>query len=162
MKIIKSIKLLNLILVGILLLLVVISCDKNRVYEQYLSVDSDGWHKDSILNFDFEIENSNQSYNLLLNVRNIEAYPFSNLWLFVDIIAPDSTSVRDTLEYTLAYPNGKWTGQGSSGVYNNSFVFRSNVFFPVQGNYRFVIQQAMRNDLLKGITNVGLRIEKKQ
>ncbi|HOO84401.1 MAG TPA: gliding motility lipoprotein GldH [Prolixibacteraceae bacterium] len=149
-------------LVGVLFMLITTGCDKNRVYEQYLSVDSAGWHKDSLLVFDFEIDNSNQAYNLLLNVRNIEAYSYSNLWLFADIIAPDSTSVRDTLEYTLAYPNGKWTGQGASGVYNNSFVFRSNVFFPVQGNYRFVIQQAMRNDMLKGITNIGLRIEKKQ
>jgi gliding motility-associated lipoprotein GldH len=162
MKIIKSIQLLKFFLVGILSLLVVISCDKNRVYEQYRSVESAGWHKDTLLNFDFEIDNSNQAYNLLLNVRNVEAYPFSNLWLFVDIIAPDSTSVRDTLEYTLAHPNGKWTGNGASGVYHNNFMFRSNVFFPVKGNYRFVIQQAMRDDMLKGITNIGLRIEKKQ
>lgn len=162
MKIIKKIQFLKSFLVGIVLLLIINSCDKNIVYEQYRSVNSNGWHKDSILNFNFEIVNSNQAYNLLLNVRNIEAYPYSNLWLFVDIFAPDSSSVRDTLEYTLAQPNGKWIGKGASGVYHSTFLFRSNVFFPVNGGYRFVVQHAMRDDMHKGITNVGLRIEKKQ
>ncbi|MBN1927658.1 MAG: gliding motility lipoprotein GldH [Prolixibacteraceae bacterium] len=139
---------------------VLVSCISSNHYDDYQTFDHSGWHKDSIAQFEFEINDTHASFNLFINVRNLGDYPYSNLWLFVDIEAPDSTSIRDTVEYQLALPDGKWTGKGNT-VYSNSFPFREDVYFPVKGPYRFKLQQAMRIDELKGISNIGLRVEKR-
>lgn len=136
------------------------SCDANRVFEDYYTSDANGWNKDSIAVFNLEIAEENQRYNLLINSRNLENYAYSNLWLFIEILSPDSTTVVDTIEYKLALPNGKWTGQGTGGVYHNQYGYRSNVFFPETGTYQVKIQHGMRDDVLKGLKDIGIRLEK--
>jgi gliding motility-associated lipoprotein GldH len=39
-------------------------------------------------------------------------------------------------------------------------MYRSNVFFPNSGDYKISIQQGMRVNVLEGISDVGLRVEK--
>lgn len=151
----------NFFIVIILILFVFIACDNKRVYEDFHSFGSDGWNKDSIACFQFEIDDPGVHYNLFINSRNLESYPYSNLWLFVDVVAPDSTILRDTIQYQLAELNGKWLGTGTGGVYFNQFGFRSDVFFPFSGQYELKIQQAMRDDILSGVRNIGVRIEKR-
>lgn len=147
----------GLLLWGIALLF---SCNANRVYEEYTLTGNNGWNKDSVVTFNFNIENTKEDYSLYINSRNIENYPYSNLWLFVNITSPDSISIKDTVNFQLAEPNGKWLGKGTSGVYTNQFMYRSNIYFPVEGNYEITFQQAMRDNILKGLREVGIRVEK--
>lgn len=149
-------------LAGLLLALVLFSCDAGRIYENFYSFGTQGWNKDSIAVFKVDIQDTVQHYNLLINTRNLENYPYSNLWVFVDVVSPDNKLIRDTVEYELALPNGKWTGKGTGGVYENQFMLRQNVFFPRTGDYTFKIQHGMRDDELKGLKDVGFRIEKMQ
>lgn len=137
------------------------ACDTGKIYEGFYTADTKGWHKDSMAVFNFNIQDSSAIYDLLVNTRNLENYPFSNLWLFVDIVAPDSTTVRDTIEYQLAQPNGKWLGTGTGGVYFNSFNYRSKVYFPQSGEYKIKIQHGMRDVSLKGLKNIGLSVAKR-
>lgn len=145
---------------AIVLVLIFSSCDKKRVFEDYYTTDNSVWHSDSIAEFQFDIQNTNENYNVLINVRNLESYSYSNLWFFVDIVAPDLTVLRDTVECQLALPNGKWVGKGTGGVYHSQFSYRLHVTFPEKGIYSVLLQQAMRDENLKGISDVGLRIEK--
>lgn len=147
----------------VLFLLIVLAfagCDSNRVFEDYYSTGGNGWNKDSVAVFQFDIESSSESYNFYLNSRNIENYPYSNLWLFVEITSPDRQVVRDTVELKLAEPNGKWLGKGTGGVYTHQVLYRANVYFPVKGDYAVTIENAMRDDVLKGLKDVGIRLEK--
>ncbi|MCF8361589.1 MAG: gliding motility lipoprotein GldH [Prolixibacteraceae bacterium] len=146
---------------GLFLLMIFVSCKQKSVYHEYQPVNQNGWHADSVLTFNFSIEDTTETYRILFNNRNLESYPYQNLWLFVEIMAPDSTIVHDTLEYQLAQPNGKWLGKGTSGVYDTRLMYRENVYFPRSGNYTFFIKHGMRNKKLKGISDIGLSIEKR-
>jgi gliding motility-associated lipoprotein GldH len=138
------------------------SCKSKSLYEHYVSPAASGWDKDSTTVFSFNSDKTYLSYDVLINIRNRSDYTFSNLWLFVDVIAPDSTSIRDTVEYQLALPNGKWTGKGTSGMYHNQFIFRQNVFFPKEGTYTIKINHAMRPNPLSGISDVGILVRRNQ
>jgi gliding motility-associated lipoprotein GldH len=81
--------------------------------------------------------------------------------LFLNIEFPDGTTLRDTIECILAQRNGQWSGKGFGKIRSNSFLFRTNVWFPQPGNYVFRMEQAMRTELLEGIADIGLRIERK-
>ena len=80
---------------------------------------------------------------------------------------PHGKTVKDTLEYKMAEPNGEFLGTGLSDVKENKLWYKEGVVFNETGEYTVNIQHAMREngevngiDNLEGITDVGFRIEK--
>jgi len=149
-----------LILLPVILLFVFWSCKSDKLYEDYKAIGSSGWDKDSVASFSFNVDKTYLNYNITVNVRNRGDYSNSNLWLFVDILAPDYTCIHDTVEYELARPDGRWIGKGTSGIYTNQFPFRENVFFPIPGKYTIAIRQAMRTNPLTGISDIGIAVKR--
>ena len=150
----------------LLLAFVFISCDSDRVFDDYKSLPSQ-WNKDSILTFNFKNIDTLQSYNLFINVRNNNDFEYSNLFLISEIQFPQGKVITDTLEYEMAMPNGKWLGTGFGDVKENKLWYKEKVRFPESGNYKVSIKHAMRKngseqgiENLKGITEIGFRIEK--
>ena len=148
----------------ILMLLLISSCDRDRVYDQYESLQ--GWHRDSIVNFELTNVDSVGVYDLFINIRNNSEYQYSNLFLITEIKFPQGKVISDTLEYEMTQPNGEWLGTGFGEVKENKLWYKENVKFEESGTYEVNIQQAMRkNDEvegiqeLQGITDVGFRIE---
>jgi len=146
------------ILISSVILFAFVSCKQDKLFEEYRTIEASGWDKDSCAVFNFTVDKTYLNYNLFINIRNRGDYANSNVWLFVDITAPDYTCIHDTIEYQLAFPSGKWTGKGSSGIYTNQFLFRENVFFPMAGKYTISICHAMRIDPLTGISDIGFGV----
>ena len=63
---------------------VLVSCDKQRIFDEYKSVGK-GWNKDSIVSFDLPKIDTLKQYNLFLNIRGNNDYPFNNLFLIVSM-----------------------------------------------------------------------------
>jgi gliding motility-associated lipoprotein GldH len=152
---------------GILLLAAILlfSCDKKRVFDEYKSVGS-AWHKDSIVTFDLPVLDSTKRYNLFVNLRDNNNYPFNNLFLIVAIEMPNGFTKVDTLEYQMANPDGTLLGNGFSDIKESKLYLKENVKF--RGKYKVHIKQAVRQSgkipgvqELEGITDVGFRIEQK-
>lgn len=136
------------------------------VYGEYKGLP-DGWDKDELVLFDFQAPDSTQTYDMFINLRNNEDYPFSNLFLIVNMDFPNGKVVADTLEYEMAKANGEWLGQGFSSVKESKLFYKEGIVFPELGDYEISIQHAMRKNgnvegvtTLEGITDVGIRIEK--
>ena len=138
----------------------VVSCDRRRVFESYHEIDKNGWNKDSVVVFNFPLTDTIRNNNLFINIRNKGNYPYSNIYLFLTIGSPNGVQKTDTVEFTLAEPSGKWKGSGIGGLYDNQILYKSSVYFPKKGNYMFSIKQGMRDNVLQGIRDVGIRIEK--
>ena len=145
---------------GIVFLLVLIACDRNRVFEEYKTIPSSEWHKDSIATFNVDVADTVHGYNLYINIRNKGNYANSNIWLFMEVQDPDGQLLTDTVEYVLAEKSGKWRGSGIGDLFDNQFLYRQNVIFETPGEYQFMIRQGMRAQKLNGIHDIGLRVEK--
>ena len=161
--IIKKTKALT-ILVGALLLL---SCNSNMVYDQYKPVENYFWLSENNIEFIVDNQDTISRNNVFINIRNNKDYEFSSLFLIAKIEFPNGFQIVDTLEYEMANANGKWLGSGFTDLKESKLFYKENVLFPEKGVYKFNIQQVTRsiNDIeginpLKGITDVGLRIEK--
>jgi gliding motility-associated lipoprotein GldH len=142
------------------LVLFLISCDSNKVFDEYHTISNATWAADSVLQFSFNIPRKTQNHNIFFNIRNDQRYGFSNIWLFVTIQPPSGKVLTDTTQVILAEPSGKWLGKGFSGIYDNRIIYRRNVFFPESGIYTIYIKHGMRLADLKGITDFGIRVEK--
>ncbi|WP_121666010.1 gliding motility lipoprotein GldH [Mesonia aquimarina] len=142
-----------------------ISCDSKQVFDSYKSVGK-SWHKDSIVSFQIKDLDKLKPYNLFINIRNNNTYNYNNLFLITEMNFPNGKVITDTLEYEMAYPDGKFMGEGFGDVKENKLWYKEGVQFPEEGAYQINIQQAMRKngsvnpiEKLEGITEVGFRIE---
>jgi len=141
------------------------SCDKKRVFDEYKSVGS-AWNKDSIVTFDLPVLDSTKKYDLFVNLRDNNNYKYNNIFLIVSLETPNGYTKVDTLEYQMAEPDGTLLGNGFTDIKESKLYYKENVRF--RGKYKVHIKQAVREngkvpgvDYLDGITEVGFRIEKK-
>ncbi|MEO5776341.1 MAG: gliding motility lipoprotein GldH [Flavobacterium sp.] len=149
----------------ILILLLVISCDKKRVFDQYKSVGKT-WHKDSIVTFELPKLDPKKFFNLYVNVRDNDDYPFNNLFLIVSLEQPNRKIKVDTLEYQMTNADGTLLGDGFSDIKESKLFYKDKVNFTQKGIYKIHIQQANRQTgkiegvaTLPGVSDVGFRIE---
>ncbi len=151
----KKILLLFVLFTGLL-----VSCDSKRIYDENIIVENGNWDARNKMKFDVTIPDTGLRYNIYLKVRNAPEYAYSNLFLFLNTLFPDGKVSRDTLELTLADYDGRWLGSGIGSVKFSKFLFRQGIMFRQKGRYQFEMEQAMRVRDLKGIRDIGLRIEK--
>ncbi|MDD3720965.1 MAG: gliding motility lipoprotein GldH [Lutibacter sp.] len=145
------------------------SCNSNAVFDQYISIENQQWHSDKGIDFIVNNLDTISTNNVFINIRNNKDYEFSSLFLIAKLEMPNGFKVIDTLEYEMTDSSGNWLGSGFTDLKENKLFYKENVVFSEIGTYKFNIQHATRsiNDIegknpLKGITDVGLRIEKTQ
>ena len=138
----------------------VFSCTNNALYFEYASVNENGWMKDSTCRYEISVNNTDELYNMYINTRNTGNYPYQNLWLFITEMGPDSVVKHDTINFYLADEFGMWLGKGVGHAYNMPVLYRQNFKFQQKGVYKFEIGQGMRDSMLLGISDVGIKVEK--
>jgi gliding motility-associated lipoprotein GldH len=148
------------LLTNIAFVLMLTSCINNDVYFQYKSVNEIGWSKDSVYKFDVSIDDTSALYNVYVNIRNNKIYPYQNLWLFLEKANPDHSKMKDSIECYLADQRGKWLGSGMGSILEMPVLYQQEVRFSHKGIYQYSIVQGMRDDILIGISDVGVRVEK--
>jgi gliding motility-associated lipoprotein GldH len=141
------------------ILIMLSSCSHGVLYQKYTSIPNSEWDMKAPVTFKLNVTDTTSYYNVFVNVRNADNYAYSNLYLFIDITSPMHTKERDTLECILADPSGRWMGEGLGDIWDNKILFKRNVRFPKSGEYDITYTQAMREDKLQMIMDVGLTVE---
>lgn len=148
------------LLATITCLLLLASCKNNILYSDTVSMPDNIWKLDNAPEFSVEISDTINNSNIFFPVRTGSDYPFSNMWLFVTTTSPNGISIGDTIQYNLADDKGNWNGKGFGDIHELRLPYKTNIYFPHKGTYRFKIQHGMRVEDLKGVYDIGLRIEK--
>ena len=139
--------------------LYVTSCDDRSVFNRFVPIEKEGWHKDTAVSFTFEVLDIENPYDLYFCLRNNSEYAFSNLYLFCEIHPPTSQVTKgDTLQYMLSDGKGNWLGRGSTDMKENLFYYKKGFVFHKKGKYTISVKHGMRAVVLPGIMDVGLRI----
>ncbi len=136
------------------------SCNSNVVYSKYQSFNDNEWYAKDKAVFDLDITDTVTLNNISLMVRHADAYPYSNLFVFVTTKYPDGKTLTDTMEVILADAKGKWQGSGAGDIFDFKVPIKNNVRFPLKGKYQFTFEQGMRVDPLPLIMDFGFEIEK--
>lgn len=137
------------------------------VFDEFKPVENHQWNANNNINFIVSNSDTISTNNVFINIRNNKNYEFSSLFLIAKMEFPSGYRVIDTLEYEMTDAYGNWLGQGFTDIKENILFYKENVVFAEKGEYKFNVYHATRsvNDIegktpLKGITDVGLRIEK--
>ena len=120
------------------------------------------WHKDSIAEFSFTAPDTISKYDFFIHIRNTEDYKFSNLFLITAMQFPHGKVVVDTLEYKMAFKDGRLMGEGFGSIKDNKLWYKEALKFTENGEYKLKIQHAMRKansteplTKLKGVEEIG-------
>jgi len=153
------------VFVALLAIFSLMSCQRGLVKSDYKATENGIWQKDNQIEFTFSELDSLAQYNMFINVRNDDTFPYNNLFLIAELTAPDGSIEKDTLEYKMANPDGSWLGQGSGSLKENKLWYKENIVFSSSGVYTLTVSHAMRKngsvsgvEQLQGITDVGFEI----
>lgn len=143
------------------------SCSTELVKSEFRATDSGAWNKDTTIEFSFSEMDTVQRHNIFITVRNDATFAYSNLFLIAELEFPTGETLKDTLQYEMALPDGTWLGKGYGSIKENKLWYKENIVFPTSGVYNLKISQAMRKNgsvngivNLEGITDVGFEIER--
>nr|WP_062121868.1 gliding motility lipoprotein GldH [Geofilum rubicundum] len=87
------------------------SCQSSVVFDEVFELGEQGWHKDQKAVFQVEISDTSQVLDVGMTFRHSDDYPYSNIWLFVDMEGDKGVLVKDTLEFFLSETDGRWLGK---------------------------------------------------
>lgn len=133
------------------------ACSGDIIYSHFHPMMPNEWHADSVVNFDYTIEDADASYSMILYVRHTERYPYQNMWLFVE-----NAGKTDTIEFYLADDRGRWLGDRHHGFIEMPVLYEDAKQFTDTGAYRLSVRQGMREEELEGITDIGLEISRNE
>jgi len=148
------------ILLGLFLAQNLTSCLSPNEQVKVDSIEGE-WDAEYPTQLEFNIEDAHTPKNIIFVLRNNNDYPYSNIRFFVTISKEGNQQPLevDTLNYVLAKPNGKWIGTGFGETKKILLEYKSNYLFPSNGKYNVELKHAMRQNPLKGIEDVGVKIE---
>ncbi|MGZ3883275.1 MAG: gliding motility lipoprotein GldH [Bacteroidia bacterium] len=146
---------------GVLLLcLLLLGCSNHVEYSKYQTFEKNEWYVKNKAVFEIDVTDGQALHDVNLMIRHAEAYPYSNLFLFLTTKYPDGKEITDTLECILANTKGEWLGNGAGDLFDLTVPLKKNVRFPMTGKYVFTFEQAMRTDPLPMIMDFGMELKK--
>ncbi len=143
-----------------IILLSLLSCRSNVTFTDSAAIPAETWKLDNVVTFSPTVSDTSTLHNIFFTIRTGSSYPFRNIWLFVTTTSPSGKRLTDTLQYMLADEKGKWFGRGLGDVRELNLPYRIGIWFPEKGVYNFQVRHGMRNEDLKGVYDLGIRIEK--
>lgn len=160
-KLLARYKIINRQVVFFLLLISFLaSCAEDRVYEKNVDLPKKGWYEDSILVFQFKIEDPAKSYDIYYNIRNTISY--SNYNLYVTYYLQDSRGkelASELQNITLFHSKtGQPFGSGLGDIYAHQLKALKKVKFPLKGWYTFRLKQYMRINPVPEIISIGIKV----
>ena len=142
------------------LILILVSCTNSALYEKNISLSQAEWNYLEKLEFEVEIDDTNATYVAYINIRFEADYDYSNLFFIFNTQLPDSTQKQERIECELFDKDGLPLGKGLGDLFFIRYRIPRTSKFHQIGTYHFMLEQNMRIDHLKGIHDIGVRIEK--
>ena len=144
------------------MLLSVVACQNpNVLVDENQSINKARWTYVNPIKIKVPIVDTAAAYTLFINLRHTEDYAYSNIFIRIKQGNPNKTQTVWRKEYTLANLDGEWLGTGSGNLRSHQLVLFKNHHFLHPGTYVFELEQNMRDNPLKEVSDIGLRVEKK-
>lgn len=139
---------------------IISGCEQSRVFDKNVAIGKEGWFYGEPLLFEVYINDTAYSYNMYVNIRHTDEFPYNNMWLNLQTTLPDNTITTSKIDVPLSEPEGAWTGNCIDGICYNTVLIQKNFRFPAEGKYIFTLEQDMRMNPIPALLDVGIRVEK--
>lgn len=98
------------------------------------------------------------AYNIRFKLRITADYSYSNIYILMHLTGPDHKKVTRRYEYRLAEKDGRWRGTGSGNLYTYELPLLVGYRFAQAGDYTIEVEQNMRDNPLKEVSDAGISV----
>ncbi len=147
----------------IVLISLLASCDGQRVYENSVEFEGRAWKVIDEPRFEFTIADTTERYNLYYSIRNSLDYPYARIFVTYHVYDSTGKEITKKLLFNDLFDQKTGAPFGHSGLgdlYDHRFPILSRHSFGYPGRYSMKLDQFTRQDTLKGVIAVGVRVEK--
>ncbi|MGV6860606.1 MAG: gliding motility lipoprotein GldH [Putridiphycobacter sp.] len=134
------------------------SCNNDVIYTEHQTFENNTWSYDDVKTFSFEMEEDTTPVKIFINLRTTVDYPYSNIYMYMHSDFPNGYHDIDTLEFFLARPEGEWLGEVNGTIVENHAIITQGYLLD-KGTYTFKLEQAMYEDSLPELLDVGLTVK---
>ena len=140
--------------------LFLVSCNTIDLYEKTVTIPGHAWQNSFRPSFDFTIKDTTALYQPYLVLRHNEKYNYSNIYINLYIKTPGQDSAIKIQKDLALATNENWNVTGMDDIYEHRIEL-GNAQTLKAGDYKFTVEQIMRENPLQNVFDVGIRVEKK-
>lgn len=142
------------------LLLCLSACGPNYHFSESVDIPAENWAYGKVIDFEFQIEDTLQIYNLILAITHHRDYAYQNLYTRIGTYFPSGQNLTETLSLELADKAGRWQGNCRGEYCTVEIPIQAGAYFNAAGEYRIRLEQFMRKNPIAGIKTISFHIEK--
>ena len=135
------------------------ACGPEIIFEEKQEISPAGWTYADTLDYQFEISDTQQLYNIFLQLEHTTAFATQNLYVKIYTGFPDGKRLSQELSVELADKIGRWLGDCRGEHCTLDIPLQTKAYFNQPGQHSFTLEQYMRTSPLPGISAATLRLE---
>ncbi len=149
-----------LIITGFIIIL--ISCNPNRLYHENYVFSDYKWQSDEQVTFkpNFSTEDVSKNYQIQFNIRYIQGFQNKYLNLLITVTRPDGSQAEKEESIQIREDNGDYIGDGAGSYWDLDYEIKDNFEFDQQGEYIIDILPIIEKEPVYFINELGLSIIK--
>lgn len=132
----------------------------STIYDETQVLDQQTWKQGHVVEFEFDIQDTTQLYDVYLEVGHTTAYSYQNIYCWITTTMPDGTERSEQHSLELANAKGYWLGDCSGESCQRRIPFIIQAAFPYTGRYRIQFKQHSRQASLPAIEHLRLWVSK--
>lgn len=140
-------------------LLFLFSCNTDYYFNQSYTLGNEGWAYEDTLQFEVDIPDTLETYNLYLEIDHSTYYGFQNLYTKIYTQFPSGKRLEEMVSFELADKTGRWLGNCSSIDCKLLIPIQTGAYFNEKGVHRFVLEQFMRESPLPGLQSIAFKVQ---
>jgi len=147
---------------GIFVIMVLInlsSCIEDDTVSQIHTFTTATWERFEHLNFEFEIDDPEEAYDISVIIKHTSQYPNEKLYVNIVMITPGGEERIKDYNLFIKDRDGKFIGYETDGIYNRVIKIREGMRFYEAGSLKFDIENLMPIYYTPGIIEFGILIE---
>jgi len=132
------------------------ACSKQHAFYINQDLPESVWTYDNILKYEFDVADTNDLYDLNLDINYKTNFPNQNVYVNIYTGQQSDNMKKTTLSLDLSNNLGIWKGECNVNACNYILPLQKSIFFEQVGRHLFWVEQYSRTDSLKGISSISL------
>lgn len=146
----------------IVISIILFSCNlSSGVFEKNFAIPDQAWQSSVKPDIGFTIKDTASLYNIFFVIRHSDAYNYNNIWIRASLDRQEESDMKSQqYDLSLATNDRGWLGSAMDDIYEARLLIQPRIRFKRPGDYHIILEQIMREDPLKHVLDVGIRLEK--
>jgi gliding motility-associated lipoprotein GldH len=147
------------LIITILMIFVLVACREDRSVSQIYNFTGNTWQRFNYLNFEFPIDEANQTYDVMAMLRVTEDFPSQALIFNLVMTLPSGEERIREYKIEVRDDDESMLGEKKTGYYERLMPIRKQMRLHETGILKFEIESLMTKYYTPGVVEFGIVLE---